>query len=256
MRHDDLSQDRSDAIRAERHRMNAISSQLLLRRLRKFHYEYAPESYKDKFLPSLIVGNPLVNYILGIVAPKLADNDVKPDDQYIGSHPDCVTTILSAVSSYYHIPIAELIGQRRTGKIVRARQVAMYLAHIHTTSSVAGIGRALNRDHSTILHGKKLVEKSIKNDQTLALQVAIIQQQVLTLNRTPTEAMVKAARERLQSHFVRWGRDREVLLVRLVNAGLGWAEIGRELGISGSSAFGKYHRLTQAADVFQIGLQG
>jgi chromosomal replication initiation ATPase DnaA len=47
----------------------------------------------------------------------------------------------------------QIIGPRRTAVIVRARQEVYYRTSRETMMSLLAIGRLLNRDHTTILHG-------------------------------------------------------------------------------------------------------
>lgn len=64
-----------------------------------------------------------------------------------------VRSIAKAVSHYYGIGWNDLASPRRTSKIVRARQVLIFLAREHTTLSLPQIGRHVGgRDHTTVLH--------------------------------------------------------------------------------------------------------
>ena len=58
----------------------------------------------------------------------------------------------------------EMLSSRRSRYLVRPRQVAIYLSKILTTKSLPEIGREFsNRDHTTVIHSVKTVEK-LKND--------------------------------------------------------------------------------------------
>ncbi|MCC7206850.1 MAG: chromosomal replication initiator protein DnaA [Anaerolineae bacterium] len=62
--------------------------------------------------------------------------------------------LLDAVAAFYGLNVDDLVGRKRAKAIVRARQVAMYLARECTDASLPLIGQALGgRDHSTVLHG-------------------------------------------------------------------------------------------------------
>lgn len=68
-----------------------------------------------------------------------------------------------------------LIGPRRFGRLAEARQVAMYLARQLTTKSYPQIGHILgNRDHTTIMHGAKLIATGIIYDPDLNARVVRI----------------------------------------------------------------------------------
>ena len=56
-------------------------------------------------------------------------------------------------------------GHQRTSSIVLPRQVAMYLSCVMSELSSTDIGRAFGgKDHSTVLHARKKIEKNIEED--------------------------------------------------------------------------------------------
>ena len=63
-----------------------------------------------------------------------------------------VAAIQEAVSSVLGVPREELLSTRRTPRVARARQLAMYLTRELTSLSLAQIAREFDRDHSTVLH--------------------------------------------------------------------------------------------------------
>lgn len=86
-----------------------------------------------------------------------------------------VRDILNAVSMYYQIPVLELISERRTAPLPRARQIAMYLAHKYTTKPSTEIGRAIGgRDHSTVLHGVDKVKYLLTAQPEISLHIEVI----------------------------------------------------------------------------------
>lgn len=85
-----------------------------------------------------------------------------------------VRDILKAVSMYYQIPVLELISERRTAPLPRARQIAMYLAHKYTTKPSTEIGRAIGgRDHSTVLHGVDKVKYLLTAQPEISLHIEV-----------------------------------------------------------------------------------
>jgi chromosomal replication initiator protein len=59
---------------------------------------------------------------------------------------------------YYSVEFDELIGHKRTRRIVTPRQVAMYLSRELTDASLPAIGRAFgNRDHTTVMYAVQKV---------------------------------------------------------------------------------------------------
>lgn len=73
---------------------------------------------------------------------------------------------LKAAAKIFDVPVTEILGPGRTAEIVRARHAAAYVARTVIKKSFPSIGRALGgRDHTTILHAFKSVQKKI-DEQT------------------------------------------------------------------------------------------
>ncbi len=70
--------------------------------------------------------------------------------------------IQEAVARHYSITLDELVGEKRTKRVVMPRQVAMYLCRELTDSSLPAIGRAFGgRDHTTVLYAVQKVTKQM-----------------------------------------------------------------------------------------------
>ena len=61
--------------------------------------------------------------------------------------------VISAVAAKWSLEPGDLTGPRRHRHLVRARQEAMYECRMQTGKYLTIIGRAFNRDHTTILYG-------------------------------------------------------------------------------------------------------
>jgi chromosomal replication initiator protein len=72
--------------------------------------------------------------------------------------------ILLAVGRYYGINSDQLKGKSRHKQIVGPRQISMYVLREDAHLSTPEIGRLLNRDHTTVLHGLKQIVGDIAND--------------------------------------------------------------------------------------------
>jgi len=71
-----------------------------------------------------------------------------------------IDNIQTLVCKYFKISKNEMLSSRRSRYLVRPRQVAIYLSKILTTKSLPEIGREFsNRDHTTIIHSVKTIEK-------------------------------------------------------------------------------------------------
>jgi chromosomal replication initiator protein len=79
-----------------------------------------------------------------------------------------VASIQQAVSAVLGVPREELLSKRRTPRVTRARQLAMFLARDLTSLSLAQIAREFDRDHSTVLHALKVIEQRNEPGSELA----------------------------------------------------------------------------------------
>lgn len=105
-----------------------------------------------------------------------------------------VEDVLRAVCARYDVARVDLISERRTKGVMLPRQIAMYLARDLTTASLPRIGRIMGgRDHTTILHGCRVIEARLALNPELARDVAALS---CTISATAVE---RAAAER------RWG---------------------------------------------------
>ena len=76
-----------------------------------------------------------------------------------------VDKIQNTVSSFFNIPLTEMLSQRRSRPLARPRQIAMYLAKKLTTRSLPEIGRRFaNRDHTTVIHAVKTITRLSEKD--------------------------------------------------------------------------------------------
>jgi chromosomal replication initiator protein len=83
-----------------------------------------------------------------------------------------VESIQKTICDYYHIKLTDLKAKRRTKNIALPRQVAMYLCRKHTPISFPAIGDKFGgRDHSTVIHASKTIERKMKAD--VSMQSAI-----------------------------------------------------------------------------------
>ena len=91
-----------------------------------------------------------------------------------------IDLIQTIVCKYFKISKNEMLSSRRSRYLVRPRQTAIYLTKILTTKSLPEIGREFsNRDHTTIIHSVKTIEKlkeknSDMNDKISKLKNIII----------------------------------------------------------------------------------
>lgn len=239
-----ISFEQETRARADKRRKDAMSSRLLLLRLRKHHYEHAPDNLK--YFPSPIVGDPVINHLLE------AFKRMPPPDAFaLRKVQSSVNAILALTARYFKISIDDILGPRRLPKIVRARKVAMYLAYENTKESSARLSQKFCRDHSTMFYARQDVAQRLPTDKILALQVQTIRKQLEASCECPDAEEVKKYRKQLKMTNQRWDVQSEVLLIQGVRSGKQWHEIGKELGVSAAAACNKYIRLEAAKKAFE-----
>ena len=88
--------------------------------------------------------------------------------------------IQSIVCKFYKISKNEMLSSRRSRYLVRPRQTAIYLTKILTSKSLPEIGREFsNRDHTTIIHSVKTIEKLKKDDPELNNNIDTLKNKIL-----------------------------------------------------------------------------
>jgi chromosomal replication initiator protein len=91
-----------------------------------------------------------------------------------------VENIQKTICDYFNIKLGDLKAKRRTQNIALPRQVAMYLCRKHTETSFPGIGDKFGgRDHSTVIHASRTIERKIKEDPHMQTTIEKIER---TLN--------------------------------------------------------------------------
>ncbi len=78
-----------------------------------------------------------------------------------------VETIIEVVSEHFKMPVADILGKKRNKEIVQPRQIAMYLAREMGGMSYPDIGRAFDRDYTTVIHSYEKVKTEVKRDSGL-----------------------------------------------------------------------------------------
>ena len=79
-----------------------------------------------------------------------------------------IDLILNSVAATTGISIAEIKGDKRTRPVVQARHLAMYLARELTDTSLPKIGERFGgRDHTTVMHGVKSIDRQMAEDRDI-----------------------------------------------------------------------------------------
>jgi chromosomal replication initiator protein len=90
-----------------------------------------------------------------------------------------IDEIQSKVSDHYRIRKAEMTSARRAREVARPRQVAMYLSKQLTPRSLPEIGRRFGgRDHTTVIHAVRQIEKLRAQDAELDADIRLLTRQL------------------------------------------------------------------------------
>ena len=91
-----------------------------------------------------------------------------------------IDLIQTSVCKFFKINKNEMLSSRRSRYLVRPRQTAIYLTKILTSKSLPEIGREFsNRDHTTIIHSVKTIEKLKEKDTEMSENINKIKNQIL-----------------------------------------------------------------------------
>ncbi|MDA9604534.1 chromosomal replication initiator protein DnaA [Candidatus Pelagibacter sp.] len=98
----------------------------------------------------------------------------------IGENKVTIDLIQSTVCKFFKISKNEMLSSRRSRYLVRPRQTAIYLTKILTSKSLPEIGREFsNRDHTTIIHSVKTIEKLKEKDLEMTNNINNLKNQIL-----------------------------------------------------------------------------
>lgn len=105
------------------------------------------------------------------LAKKLLSNLVRKETpKYI-----TIELIQKEVSTFFDLSVKELKSNQKQKKVSEPRQIAMFLSRKYTNSSFPEIGNKFGgKNHSTVVHAVKNIEKKIAKDSSVSSAVAAI----------------------------------------------------------------------------------
>lgn len=109
---------------------------------------------------------------------KLAERIVKRV-VHISTEPITMDHIIDTVCEHLNVSAQDVNGKSRKKEYTLARQIIMYLAQKLTNNPAVRIGRLLGgRDHSTVIHGCRKIEKQISADKELKKLIADLEKEI------------------------------------------------------------------------------
>ena len=117
--------------------------------------------------------------------PNLAETKVVLKDLLnLSENKVTIDSIQTLVCKFFKISKNEMLSSRRSRYLVRPRQTAIYLTKILTSKSLPEIGREFsNRDHTTIIHSVRTIEKLKENDPEMVENINKLKNQILYNNK-------------------------------------------------------------------------
>ncbi len=117
--------------------------------------------------------------------PNLAETKIVLKDLLnLSENKVTIDLIQTLVCKFFKISKNEMLSSRRSRYLVRPRQTAIYLTKILTSKSLPEIGREFsNRDHTTIIHSVKTIEKLKEKDPEMVDNINKLKNQILYNNK-------------------------------------------------------------------------
>ncbi|TBV82307.1 MAG: chromosomal replication initiator protein DnaA [Desulfobulbaceae bacterium] len=78
------------------------------------------------------------------------------------------------VAAQFQVKVEDLQSKSRKKEVAFPRQVSMYLTRKLTDEALAAIGRAFNRDHSTVIHSIRVVTEAVARSGSVRGQVDLL----------------------------------------------------------------------------------
>ncbi len=98
---------------------------------------------------------PTLSIVQGFI--KEVVSDTRPE-------PIKIEQIITEVARTYNVSEGDILSTRRTADLVKARQVAMYIARETTELPYSAIGEAFGKNHTTVLYTEKKVKELMREN--------------------------------------------------------------------------------------------
>jgi hypothetical protein len=138
-----------------------------------------------------------------------------------------LSAIVKAVGEHFGVGAKDLLGESRHASVIMPRQIVYYLAvRLMTHKSTTGIGRELDRDHSTLIHGKNKISKMRKEVPELGAVISNLEEKLRNGKYTDSRTAVA----NLSQSYLERQRQKSVLesQVQSMGNGSGLVDQGKE----------------------------
>ncbi len=121
----------------------------------------------------------LMSEVRGLTPLELIQNGSVSVNKTSKLRPISPKQIIDKVAKYYNLSTTELRSKSRVANIMLARQVAMYLLSKELNLSTNKVALEVNvKDHTTVMHGIKKIDKALKLNFTLRDQIEEIKERL------------------------------------------------------------------------------
>jgi chromosomal replication initiator protein len=87
--------------------------------------------------------------------------------------------VLKTIQKFYNVSIDDIVSSKRNKEIIKPRHVAMYILYNIVGLSFPEVGRELGgKDHTTIMHGCKVVNKDLGNSKQFKDEVEMLKEMI------------------------------------------------------------------------------
>ncbi|MEI8060935.1 MAG: chromosomal replication initiator protein DnaA [Candidatus Berkelbacteria bacterium] len=87
--------------------------------------------------------------------------------------------VLKTIQKFYNISIDDIVSSKRNKEVIKPRHVAMYILYNIVGLSFPEVGRELGgKDHTTIMHGCKAVNKDMGNSKQFKDEVEMLKEMI------------------------------------------------------------------------------
>lgn len=139
-----------------------------IRELEGAFFQLASYCNIHNIVPTIAIARELLSDILTQEEKKLAIN---------------ANTIKKVVAKHYKIDLEDFKSKRKTQSVAWPRQIAMYLCTQLTDMSLPEIGKEFNRDHSTVVHARDLVDDKAKTDPFFSMDINGIIREIKSVDK-------------------------------------------------------------------------
>jgi len=121
----------------------------------------------------------LMSEVRGLTPLELIENGSVSVNKTSKLRPVSAKQIVEKVAKYYNLPVKEMCGKSRVANIKTARQVTMFILSKELSLSTTKIASEVGvKDHTTVMHGIKKIEKDLKLNFILRDQIEEIKERI------------------------------------------------------------------------------